>query len=354
MEVLVPQYINLESIDKCLIDNYCTFVKFDNIEKRIGTRFVILQEKNFVFYTAKYHNIVCDYNCRNVVMTHLYPESDPYYDDLINSHFNGKLTLMNNIFYNTELPYMFFTKENIRMNSTEDNTIVEYYQELDINKFAEIVKTKQYYDKFFIVYLGNEEYMCCNTNTLETYQYNVRMKYNIIRKLYNDINVISHMKEEENKITTDLQRTNNFSMVDITGRQIIEGKNYYLKIFDDFNDEDDENSDSNTDVLRIVNNELSGGVSGIDLIVQCVTENNIVFIKHENKYLYAANENSIQLSQTIPPKDKRLQFHFTNNKFKVVQWNQNAYMTIDWVVSSYGNITFDKWHNDTELYLEAF
>jgi hypothetical protein len=345
MEVLVPPGFDLKSIDKCLADQYCNFVELDDIEKRIGTIFVILQEKYFIFYTAKHHNIICDYNCRNFVMRHLYPKrgGDPYYDNLINSHFNGKLKLINNIFYNTELPYMFFTKENIMMNGAEDNTIVEYYQELNIEKFAQIVKKKQCYDKFFIVYLGNEQYMCCNTHTLETYQYNTRIKYGVVLKLYDDIDSISRMKTEDKKVKI-LQRVNDFHMIDITGHQVTENKDYYLKIFND--------NDDSTDVLEIFNNELSGGTSNPDLIVQCVVENNIVYIKHENKYLYASEDNFIKLSRTLPTKSQRLQFHFTNNKFKVVKWNQNAYLTIEWVKASYGAIMFDKWRNGTELYLE--
>src|ERR1700722_12112832 len=115
MEVLVPSDFDLESIDKCLVDKYCNFVELDDIEKRIGTIFVILQEKYFIFYTAKYHNIICDYNCRNFIMSRLYPkQGDPYYDNLISSNFDGKLKLIDNIFYNNEMPYLFFTKENIR------------------------------------------------------------------------------------------------------------------------------------------------------------------------------------------------------------------------------------------------
>src|ERR1700730_1137086 len=265
MEILVPLDFDLESIDKCLVDEYCTFAKLDDIEKRIGTIFMILQEKKFIFYTAKHHNIVCDYNCRNFVMRHLYPNcGDPYYDNLIKSNFGGKLKLINNVLYNTEMPYLFFTKENIMVNEAEDNTIVEYYKEVDIERFVQITKKKQCHDKFFVVYLGDDQYMCCNTNTLETYQYDARMKYNIFQMLYDDVSFISHIRAKDKT----LQRVNNFHMIDIAGHQVTDNKDYYLKIVDN----------NGTDVLEIFNNELTGGTDKTDLVVQCVVENNIVYI----------------------------------------------------------------------------
>lgn len=150
MEVLVPLNFDLESIDKCLVDYYCKFVELDDIEKRIGTTFVILQEKYFIFYVGKYHNIVCDYNCRNFVMKRLYPRQGDY-DKLMNTNFDGKLNLVDNIFYNIEMPYLLFTKENIQQNGAEDNTIIKYYEEINIERFAQITKENRCNKNFFVV-----------------------------------------------------------------------------------------------------------------------------------------------------------------------------------------------------------
>ena len=193
---------------------------------------MILQEKNFIIYTAKHHGIVCDYNCRNFVMSHLFPRrgNDLYYERLINNHFR-ELKLIDNVLYNTEMPYLLFTNERIPKNGTEYNTIIEHYAEINIENFAEIAKSKQCHDKFFVIYLGNEQYMCCNMDTLETYQYTGRLKYRVVRMLYEDINNIAKLKLEDEalKMRKSLQRINNFQLVDVAGYLVEENRDYYLK-----------------------------------------------------------------------------------------------------------------------------
>lgn len=180
--------------------------------------------------------------------------------------------------------------------------------------------------------------MCCNTNSLNTYQYDVRMKASVIRMLRKNPDFVVEKKEKK---VRNLQRVSDFHLIDIKGHHVTENKNYYLKIFDN----------NNIDVLEIFENKLTGSTYKTDLIVQCTVENNIAYIKHKNKYLYASDDSSIKLSSTSPTKNQRLQFHFTDNKLKIVRWNQNLYLTIDWVKASYGLVAFEK-GDGTELYLD--
>lgn len=236
MDVLISPGFDRESIDKCMIDELCNFIPLDNIEQRLGTIFVILYEKHFAVYTAKHHNVLFGYNCRNFVMKYLYPRrgNDLYYERVINSSFDHKLKLIDNIFYNNQLPYLIFTNEGLHNNATEENTIIENYTEIDTQKFANIVKSKSCYDKFFVVYLGNDQYMCCIVDSLETYQYSSRIKYRVIQMLYEDVNNLAKLKteDEELKMRKPLERINNFQLVDIEGHPVEEQKDYYLNMFD--------------------------------------------------------------------------------------------------------------------------
>lgn len=78
---------------------------------------------------------------------------------------------------------------------------------------------------------------------------------------------------------------------------------------------------------------------------------------HDNKYMYV-NDIDIGFSGELPEKNQRLQFHLNNNRFKVVQWNQNVYLTINIITSNYSVIQFDaseeivRWGKPLELFLK--
>jgi hypothetical protein len=249
MDVLIPKGFDIKSIDKCMIDELCNFILLDDnsIKERLGTIFVILKEEYFIIYTAKHNNIICDYNCRNFIMSYLYPRrgNDLYYENLVNNNFG--LKLIDGIINNIQLPYLIFTNKGLHDNATEENTIIENYNEIDMKKFAKITKNKKCNKTFFIIYLDNEKYICCNIETLETYQYSRRLKYHVIKVLYENVNNIKKLKEEDEilKNRKSLQRINNFKLIDIKGQPLEEKKDYYLKMF---------NQDE--DILDIYDNKI--------------------------------------------------------------------------------------------------
>ena len=92
------------------------------------------------------------------------------------------------------------------------------------------------------------------------------------------------------------------------------------------------------DLLGIRDNKIYGTYyKNIEnnLVVQCSIKDNIYYLMCNNKYMYV-NGIDIGLSDELPAKHQRLQFHYTaDNTFKVVQWDQNIYLTLKLITSNY-------------------
>lgn len=97
----------------------------------------------------------------------------------INNDFS--LEKIDGVIRNHEPPYLLFTNECIRGYDTEDNSIIANYTNVDILKFAETTKSKEYNHMFYVVYLGNDQYLCCGVGNPKTYEYSSAIKHRIIQ-----------------------------------------------------------------------------------------------------------------------------------------------------------------------------
>ncbi|KAI9286242.1 hypothetical protein BC943DRAFT_351584 [Umbelopsis sp. AD052] len=260
MDVLFPKGFDLTSIEKCLMDYDCNFIEYEDdeaINSRMGTNFVILQEACFIAHVSSAttgsdnEEFKCDYDCRNRVMRDLHPKKGEKFRGI--SATKGT----DGIYHNNAAPYLLFTNECIRgYFKGIDNTIIANYTSVDIPKFAEIAKSKRCNEKFFDIYLGNDDYICCNTRTLETYEYKSAIKLSIIGLLYRDLD------DPFRQLIKPLPRkSSNFHLKDIEGHIVEENTEYYLELYD-----------HDSDVLKIWDNLLHAGYylsKSEQIIVQC-------------------------------------------------------------------------------------
>ncbi|KAG2179425.1 hypothetical protein INT44_006271 [Umbelopsis vinacea] len=353
MNVLYPEDFDLTSIEKCLMDFDCNFIPYEDdkeINSRIGTNFIVLQETCFIAHVsnsppnAGNKLFKCNYNCRNLVMKSLYSNQWEHFYDLF-------LETIDGVIHNTSPPYLLFTKEFIKSYSSDYNTIITNYTIVDIPKFVDIAKSKPCNDRFFVVYLGDYRYICCNMQTLETYEYPSVIKYRIIEILCvksDDPFVQLKSEYEQLKIIKPLPTTfSDFQLKDIEGQPILENIDYRLEMYD-----------TDEDVLDMYDSEIYATYykNQVDaMVVQCSIIDGISYLVRKNRYLHIANgEDTMSFTNQIPAKHQRLQFLATEkNTFKTVQWNQFNYLTAFIATTNYTQLALQAGKGDhLELYLK--
>jgi hypothetical protein len=343
MYVLVPKGFDLNSIEKCIVDYMCNFVTYqdeDAINSRIDTYFVVLHETYFTVHVGNQQSKF-DYDCRNRVMRDAY---------LNQGHVQPlRLNTIDDAFHNIEPPYLLFANENMRWDSVEDNTIMANYNKVDILKFAEIAKSKACNDKFFVVYLGDDRYICCNTQTLETYEYTSIAKSRIIRMLYEKSDdPFQKLKSEYDQLKAiePVPRCSNFPLKDIEGHTLEENTDYCLELYD-----------ADSDILRFMDNQLSSThyLNQVkQVIVQYSIVNGIHHLVFENKYLHVADgDDEITLTGQPPDQHHSLEFQMTEeNTFFIVRWGQSKFLALEDITYSYGSVNFQDDNCDLEFYLK--
>ncbi|CAO3696540.1 unnamed protein product [Umbelopsis ramanniana] len=350
MDVLMPKGFDLTSIEKCMVDYDCNFISFKDdeaISSRIGTNFIILQDTYFIAHIgdtdAGNEQYKCDYDCRNCVMRDMYPRKG-------DTFFGFFLEPIDGLSHNFTPPYLLFTNECIRGYESDHNTIIANYTKVDIPQFAEITKSKSCNHKFFIVYLGDDQYICCDMQTLETYEYASVIKYRVIEILcgksddpFSQLN----SEYEELKLIKPLPRFSDFQLKDIEGHPVLENTDYRLEMYD-----------YDEDVLQMHYAKLAATYYKVRvdiIVVQCCIVDGVYYLVRRSKYLHVT-DGRVEMSFTdqIPIKHQRLQFQVTErNTFKTVQWNQRNYLTSFGVITNYTNLVLQAGNDDhLELYLK--
>ncbi|KAG0012595.1 hypothetical protein BGZ80_011637, partial [Entomortierella chlamydospora] len=88
---------------------------------------------------------------------------------------------------------------------------------------------------------------------------------------------------------------------------------------------------------------LHGTVDGGGPLVSCETIDSILYLKYDDKYLYATNEKEIGLKVDVPERHERLRFLMSdNNTFRISKWDQEVFATLEWIKCSYGAVWFEE------------
>lgn len=330
MDVLMPKYFDLTSIEKCMMDYDCNFISFDDdeaIDSRIGTNFIILQDTHFIAHiddtAAGNQQYKCDYDCRNRVMRDMYPRKEGTFLGLFPEPIDGLIR-------NLTPPYLLFTNECIRGYDSDHNTIIASYTKVDIPQFAEITKSKSCNHKFFVVYLGDDHNICCNMQTLETYDYTSVIKYRVIEILCGKSDdPFSQLNSEykELKLIKPLPRFSDFQLKDIEGQPVVQNTDYRLEMYD-----------YDESVLMMHDAKLAATYqrNRVEIIVvQCCIVDGVYYLVRKSRFLHVAHgRDSISFTDQIPIKQQRVQFQVTErNTLKIVQWNQVNYLTANMVTN---------------------
>ena len=328
MHVLVND--DVYGVDRCMIDDLCHFVPRSSATS-VELPYVTLFKDYFAVYTSRYNGIPFDYKCRNVVMVYLYQGRE----DLIKGDGN-------------ELPYFIFTNIHSIFRKVEHNTIIQSYDEIDLAAFASIVKNRRCLRDFFVVYLDYEEYLCCNTETLETYRYNITMMDTVIPLLRENVNNMTKLREREERqspkehlIASPLVGCSSFLFLSKDGNSVKDKGNYYLRM------------QSKNGVVRANNNILYAQKSTQNdhFIVKCSVIDGIYYLMHDDKYIQS-DEIDLSLNSTIPKKSQRLRFHMTSfNTFAITGWNNSTCLRMYMTSPRYASLWFDSHHEAIPLYL---
>lgn len=327
MDIIIGRGVDINSIDKCLMDHYATIT-----DHATNATYIVFEKEYFSFTVSEsICNIKCDYECRNYIMKQLLLNApERYYKGMMMYNFDGKLVRKNNIFYNKRRPYMIFTNEHL---NDYENTITETYQNVDVHHMKQMVNHKKCHQDFFVVYLGDGEFMSCNTHSFHVNYYNKKLADVVAEKLYS--NPYSELVKRDRPVINP----KTYLSEDVNGNRIEQNKYYYLRLFNGDND-----------VLDVFNDTIVGSTEKDNLIVECVHGDHNTFILHQKKYLCVYN-NEIKLTPNPPPQDQSLMFTDTDgHKFKIV--HNHKYMDIEWVKASTGVIVFN--HSGVDLGLEPF
>ncbi|KAI8578853.1 hypothetical protein K450DRAFT_281338 [Umbelopsis ramanniana AG] len=362
--VLFPKNLDIKSIQKCPIDDECDFTPLEgNVASgRLGSAFVILQKDHFTAHIAG-HTIKCDYNCRNRVMSVLssYRHLGRLDDEKEIVETNFGLDLIDDVVQNNELPHLIFSNERYpeRRNT---NTIQEHFISVDIQKFAEITKSKPCNQDSFIVCLGRKNYihyrfMCCNVKTLETYEYTSETKSRIEKELIDNVDgcfAIWKAEDEARKLSKPAKRVSNFHLVDSQGHPVKENTDYYLEMHDQPND-----------VLKIKEYKpiiyATYHLNRADrIVVRYSIIDGIHYLICEDQFLQVHDfQDEIGFKDKIPEKEKRIEFHTTeNNTFRTAQWDNDIWLTFQKETLNHSSVTFNdneavvRWDKPLELILK--
>ncbi|KAG2179428.1 hypothetical protein INT44_006274 [Umbelopsis vinacea] len=277
---------------------------------------------------------------------------------------NFGLDLIDGVVHNNELPHLIFSKGGFTGFTWRRNTnaIMEHFTTVDIQKFAEIVKSKPCNHNFFVVHLGPKNYidhlyMCCNVKTLETFEYSSVTKSRIEKELIDNVDgCFANWKAEDEalKLTKPAKRVSNFHLVDSEGHPVEENTDYYLQMHDQPND-----------VLKLKRYQRTIYATyhlnhANKLPVRYSIIDGIHYLTCENYYLQVYDHlGELGFKDTIPEKENRIEFHTTeNNTFNTVRWDDDIWLALEKETFNHSSVTFNdneaivRWDKPLELILK--
>ncbi|KAI9289204.1 hypothetical protein BC943DRAFT_357169 [Umbelopsis sp. AD052] len=342
MDVLIPKGFSIDSIEKCMMDYDYNFIEYDDeeaINSRLGSSFIVLKQTHFIAHHQN-QQFKCDYNCRNRVMKQLISENP----DLVLSHW---LETVDDVIRSRYPPYLLFTNECVKGSKAEDGSIIANFTTVDIPSFVEITKSKQCDDRFFMVNLGDDQYLCCNIQTLKIYKYHACVRYCFLLSIYcgepEDQFKEVDSEYEELKSLTPLPKFLNSQLLDIEGHPVEEHTEYQLEM-----------CDQDMDILSFFDGKLTGTafVNQVEILaVKYYIVDGIHYLTYDNKYLHVADGNDeISLTDQLPRKHQRLQFVLTErNTFTIFKWNQRVFLEFEALNNSYSALQFE----DEKLFISG-
>jgi hypothetical protein len=271
-----------------------------------------------------------------------------------------------------KLPVLYFVRAYFRGRpgynyATVGNTIVEYYDNRDIEQFDRIARTKlKCCQHTFVVYVDDNTIECYETgNVSNSYRFNSGISSHVISMVRKDIAAIEKLKEEERRKEAMRQpkkkRDPNFKLVYDNGDTVHDGDLFYIKLPSKEVLEEDEYFENSYpadilegDYIHIFDGGLMAN-PGVGNVFTTEAIDGIVYLKSDEGYLFCPNteEKGISLNSSLPVEAERLQLHYAgNNAFRLTMWNGDIFARCEWVKVYVGIVSFDdRWGEPIELQL---
>ncbi|KAJ2500929.1 hypothetical protein GGH96_002343 [Coemansia sp. RSA 1972] len=370
LTVFVPEYVDVDTIDKCFRDKKSAFEHVDSAtfdataQQAVQKRFLFLEKDHFLVYFNEGEPFKCHYQLRNMIMAYI---NRGFSQMIFDCHFKE----VNGLRMAEQKPIHYFVcsedSHALRHNdTTEDNTIVEYFDigdDVDLAKLAAVVKSKpNCVQKHFIVNKGNE-YRAVETDNVEnTYVFSFRRRSLIVPALAAGTTTFDTLIEEYKHLEDKLakpERQPGFKLRDGNGEIIPDGKEFAIQILRD-REEGEEETEGPSEEEPFFDNKdwigvnsymndgkdyfLFGQLEGGDSF-ECETIDGIVYLKHDGKYLYFDiydETDYIFIGKAIPMKEQRVQIHYTDDgDICLTGWGGRDYATCEWIKGSYGSIQIE-------------
>ncbi|KAJ2851920.1 hypothetical protein IWW36_000693 [Coemansia brasiliensis] len=386
LNIFVPEYVDTTIMDKCFLDRVSTFTpiqsgSFSPEEKlKALQKFIVLEKDHFMVFLRGGEPFKCSYQSRNAIMYEI------RYGCWWKS-FDMKFPSENGLRLVKQPPIHYFVRsddsDSLHLNNaTEDNTIVEYFDndgDVDLESFAKIVKSKPHcVQKYFIINSGSEYRAVETDNVANTYVFSSRLKHRIVDTLASGKATIETFIEEDKHLEEKLakpERLPGFKLRDADGNVISDGEPFALQILGDREGyESDELPKKLSKGERLFygkdwltigfyihenqDNFLYGHPDG-GVYFTCETIDDIVYLKCGDSYLYNNLErpfNSISIGSAVPTKEQRIQIHYNDDgDIMLSGWGDRIYAMCEWVKFSCGSIGFNpseeqlRWESPMEL-----
>ncbi|KAJ2278768.1 hypothetical protein J3F81_000317 [Coemansia sp. RSA 371] len=388
LTIFVPEYVNVDTIDKCFQDKKSSFEHVDSAtfdaaaQQVLHKRFLFLEKEHFLVYFNEGEPFKCHYQSRGVIMIVLYRSHNCEY-------FNFRFPDVNGLRMTEQKPIHYFvcsedSHARCHYKATEVNSILEYFDskdDVDLAKLADIVKSKPYcVQKYFIINKGTE-YRAVETNNVEnTFIFNFEHRSSIVRALVAGTATIDTLIEKYKRLEykfANPERQAGFKLRDSNGKIIPDGKEFAIQILRDPGEGSDEEETKgfssgefpfhNKDWIDINDSMedgndyfLFGHPDGGD-IFECETIDDIVYLKHNGGYLYFDVDDQLDdifIGKAVPTKEQRIQIHYTDDGYIcLTAWGGRVCVTCDWIKGSYGSVQVEdtvesfEWVSPMKLHL---
>ncbi|KAI8574891.1 hypothetical protein K450DRAFT_264164 [Umbelopsis ramanniana AG] len=193
-----------------------------------------------------------------------------------------------------------------------------------------------------MVNLGDDQHLCCNIQTLETYKYHSCVRHAVLELISGGSKegfTQLHSKYDYLKTFIPIPEDPNFKLIkvfDIEGNPVEEKTEYQLEMYD-----------QDMDILNFYDGKLYGTAHDNQvevLVVKFSIVDDIHYLMYKNKYLHVADgSDEISLTDRLPTKQQRLLFIPTeDNTFLIFKWTSPVYLTFETLTNRYSAVRFEE------------
>ncbi|KAJ1951623.1 hypothetical protein FBU59_000028 [Linderina macrospora] len=351
LTVFVPAHVNRDNILTCFVDNHTTFIEVETEQQAIEQQgdskepFIVFEADYFTLHNIPEGPVKCDYTSRNYI-SRLNPWN---YDSQLKWRC---LSERDGLKFNPKPPIVYFIHENcigkIDKDWADENTIVQYYTERNLEQFAEFtIALEGYCNHCFIIY-DNGSFQCVDTNNTDNiYSFSESLQWHFVSDVRMDITAMDRYREQDRRLKDPQPPSRlpngEFKLKDENGDEVLDGEQFNLIIprddDEDYGDED-EDYEPEQDGINASGGELMASPRYGD-IFSCETIDGTVYLTHNGGYLGCPDEmNSICVSPELPGPSERLQINYDGNDITLTIWGELAFATCDWIKASVGFINF--------------